>query len=67
MCVVITVLSYIITINIIEFDFGVFGFIAILVRKHIVSHSFRNFEFCYFKSVSENIVENILENNYFTE
>ena len=41
--------------------------ILILVKRHIVSHSFINFEFCCFESVSENIVKIILENNYFEE
>ena len=66
MCIVITILSYIITINIVEFNFGMLAIIAILVTKHIVSHIFTNFWFCCFESVNENIVENILENNYFT-
>ena len=59
--------SYTVTINIIKFNFSVFTFIAILVKRHIVSHSFINFEFCCVKSVSENIIKNILENNYFEE
>ena len=67
MCLVISILSYTITINIIEFNFSVLVIIPILVKWHVVSHSFMNFIFCYFESVSENIVETILENNYFTE
>ena len=66
-CIVIGVLSYTITINIVEFNFGVLAIVAILVTKHIVSHSFTNFWFCCFENVNENMVENILENNYFTE
>ena len=67
MCIVITILSYTITITIIEFNFGVLTIIAILVKRHIVSYRFMNFWFCCFENVNENMVENILENNYFTE
>ena len=48
-CVVTTILSHTITINIIEFDFGVLTILTIVINRHFVSYNFMNFWFCYFK------------------
>ena len=44
----------------------IFQYRKYLVGRHVVSHIvFGDFSFCCFENNSENIMENILKNNYF--